>query len=266
MDDENDLELEEDLYTQACDYFLQLFCTQPAFANDEALERTLGIATSCDDKTILEMLEGALIQTWATLGISTDKPSLRIIATTPKILNLQLKKFTESSSRGKEALWPLVQIVRTYFDCPFLKQGLVVADCPGMTDSNQDRRGGSLDYLADCTAVIVTGAVDRVCDQRSVKEYVIEYARLKTGSNIFVVLTKIDIVEGRSHDLTEAEEQKLDSLEEAANDAIDTAQAMDKAYKKARGGAKLKCLDKLNAAAKNSALANQRLRLSLIHI
>ena len=147
LDTDVDVDAENDLYTKAEDYFLQLFCTQSAFADDKLAE-TLGKGASCDGKLAMGKLNTALNHLWVSLGLSEDNPSLRFAADTTKTLNVQLERFTESRSRGQEALWPLVQIVRTYFDCPFLKQGLIVADCPGLTDSTEQRRIAPRHYLS----------------------------------------------------------------------------------------------------------------------
>ena len=218
-----------DLCVQAQDYFLQLFGSQPDFEDEEALEQTFQLAVSADDQAILKRLEQGVSRIWAYFDLPSDQSILTVKASTPSALNIQLKRFTEKRSRGAGALWSIVSIVRTYFDSPLLEQGLVIADCPGLTDKNQERRTGSLRYMSACTAVMIIGAIDRIRDHSSSKEYIIDYVNLKTSSNVFLIVTKCNLSKADEHQLATLEQiaDYAEDQENEAQSAVDSASEAD---------------------------------------
>ncbi|TKX19543.1 hypothetical protein C1H76_8392 [Elsinoe australis] len=106
-----------------------------------------------------------------------------------------MRPFVESPRQGETGYWQLIDMVRTYLPTALLRRGLVIADCPGLTDYHKMRRTASETYLKGCDMVFVLAPVDRITDSPEVRKYVRNYLTSHGLENVVVVPTQTDKME-----------------------------------------------------------------------
>lgn len=67
----------------------------------------------------------------------------------------ELRSMVVALKKDYAARWPLLSVVRVYIHSPFLQDGLVLADVPGVMDSNAARNSRAKEYLQKCSAVCI---------------------------------------------------------------------------------------------------------------
>ncbi|KAH7359284.1 hypothetical protein B0T11DRAFT_355944 [Plectosphaerella cucumerina] len=81
----------------------------------------------------------------------------------------------------KDKFWPFTKVIKVYLDSPVLRTGLILADLPGLHDTNLARVKASKLYLLDCEEILIVAKIGRVVTDQSVKAYLTNEAiRLKT--------------------------------------------------------------------------------------
>jgi GTPase SAR1 family protein len=100
-------------------------------------------------------------------------------------------KFTEDS------FWPFTKIIQVYLDAPLLKAGIVLADMPGLQDSNLARVQVTQKYLMDCDAVLVCVEIGRAVTNQALKDTMFDFLVKtfkcsKRKCNQAIVCTKIE--------------------------------------------------------------------------
>jgi len=218
-DDDYDYEGSGDLSTQAEEFFLTVFSNVDGFDSEETLESTFEKAKSCDDTVMLTRLNKAMDRIWASLELTKENSVYELVANTPTEMNALLNRFIDRKSDDSEAFWPIVARVRTYFDSALLGQGFTIADCPGITDTNKQRRECSESYMATCSAVLVVGDIIRVGTDSSIRDYLQKYRQLKKSSNIILIATRMDLLQTELKGLDKTNQQRLAAIEKKARDA-----------------------------------------------
>ncbi|TLD06663.1 uncharacterized protein PgNI_08716 [Pyricularia grisea] len=69
----------------------------------------------------------------------------------------------------QDRYWPFTKIIRVYLDSDVLKNGLVLADLPGLQDTNLARVRATQDYLMRCENVFVVANIARAITDQSLK-------------------------------------------------------------------------------------------------
>ncbi|KAI5462790.1 hypothetical protein BGZ63DRAFT_352526, partial [Mariannaea sp. PMI_226] len=103
--------------------------------------------------------------------------------------------------------WPFTKIIRVYLDAHILKTGLVLADLPGLHDTNLARVRATQDYLIKCDNIIIVAKISRAITNQSLKSSLFfalsrhvpaewEGSRA-TNFKIAVVCTKSEEINGR---------------------------------------------------------------------
>lgn len=87
----------------------------------------------------------------------------------PNQFHTQLQIYVDSASRVKLAYWPLIRVVRVYVKAPVLQTGAVIADLPGVQDSNPARAEVATRYLKECSRIWVVTPVVRAVDNKTAK-------------------------------------------------------------------------------------------------
>jgi GTPase SAR1 family protein len=104
--------------------------------------------------------------------------------------------------------WPFVQKLRVYLNAYILREGLIIADLPGLRDLNSVRQAITERYVRQCHQILVVARIDRAITDESIKNIL----DLATRAN----LSKIDIVCTRSEDVQRGEEARNDFPAERA--------------------------------------------------
>lgn len=66
-------------------------------------------------------------------------------------------------------LWPFTKIIRVYLDAEVLKTGVVLADLPGLQDTNLARVRATQKYLQDCDHVFIATKISRAITDATLK-------------------------------------------------------------------------------------------------
>ena len=121
-------------------------------------------------------------------------------------------------SSTEQPRWPFIRKLRVHLNAYILSQGLIIADLPGLRDSNSARKAITERYVRQCHQIFAVARIDRAITDESVKD-IFELARRAN-------LAKVDVVCTRSEDV-QIREAKHDWIEERARieelqSAIDT--------------------------------------------
>jgi hypothetical protein len=107
-----------------------------------------------------QLIEWAREIEWPTGGVdgfwtSTAQTSEECVA--------QTKLFMQ------DKLWPFTKIIRVYLNSQVLKTGVVLADLPGLQDTNLARVRATQDYLIKCDNIIIVAKISRAITDQSLK-------------------------------------------------------------------------------------------------
>ncbi|KAJ4256900.1 hypothetical protein NW762_008996 [Fusarium torreyae] len=69
----------------------------------------------------------------------------------------------------QDKLWPFTKIIRVYLDSQVLKTGVVLADLPGLQDTNLARVRATQDYLVKCDNIVIVAKISRAITDQSLK-------------------------------------------------------------------------------------------------
>jgi GTPase SAR1 family protein len=69
----------------------------------------------------------------------------------------------------KDRFWPFTKIVRVYLDSPLLRAGIVLADMPGLQDTNLARVRMTQEYFIQCNTILVVAGIARAVTNQSLK-------------------------------------------------------------------------------------------------
>ncbi|PVH91907.1 hypothetical protein DM02DRAFT_544867, partial [Periconia macrospinosa] len=89
--------------------------------------------------------------------------------------------------------WPFVKKLTVHLKSVILSKGLIIADLPGLRDSNLARQSITERYMRDCHQIFAVAKIDRAITDQSVKD-IFDLARSASLSNISIVCTRSDEV------------------------------------------------------------------------
>ncbi|KAJ4027854.1 hypothetical protein NW752_000099 [Fusarium irregulare] len=69
----------------------------------------------------------------------------------------------------QDRFWPFTKIIRVYLDSPVLKTGVVLADLPGLQDTNLARVRATQDFLIKCDTIMIVAKISRAITDQSLK-------------------------------------------------------------------------------------------------
>ncbi|UNI13469.1 hypothetical protein JDV02_000212 [Purpureocillium takamizusanense] len=84
-------------------------------------------------------------------------------ATTAEECVEQTKRFAQ------DKYWPFTKIIRVYLSSQVLKTGVVLADLPGLHDTNLARVRATQDYLLKCDNILIVAKISRAITDQSLK-------------------------------------------------------------------------------------------------
>ncbi|KAF4556847.1 Hypothetical protein D9617_1g087290 [Elsinoe fawcettii] len=120
--------------------------------------------------------------------------TIHIEQPTSSDLKKTLEIYSERPATGETGLWPLVDIVRTFVPTPLLAKGLVIVDCPGLSDKNPIRRGAAEKCLQDAQMVFVLIPIGRIASNPQLDRYLRHLLISKSLEDIVIVPTQIDAI------------------------------------------------------------------------
>ncbi|KAI9873628.1 MAG: hypothetical protein M1830_010773 [Pleopsidium flavum] len=182
----------------ALETFRALFCDLDEFHNDICAKTFLSALTSEKDEQVLPQLYD-----WTDLLLSSlhaDSGTVFLQASTVEDLADLVEPFTRTPPALDEetsppAPWPLVQIVKLGVQSAFAKTGLIVADLPGLSDTNTNRVRATQRYQRECSFACVVAPISRVLTDNLVEGW-LQDAFERWGSNKALICTYTDVSGG----------------------------------------------------------------------
>ncbi|KAF3397951.1 Nuclear GTPase SLIP-GC [Penicillium rolfsii] len=115
-------------------------------------------------------------------------------------------ELTKPFVRGR--LWPFARIIRVYIDAPILRVGFVIADLPGLQDTNLARVKAAQEYLTKCDHIFVVASISRALTDESLRTSLHSAKSSFAPANgkdsegkvpkVGVICTKTDIIDVKS--------------------------------------------------------------------
>ncbi|CAI6334688.1 unnamed protein product [Periconia digitata] len=101
---------------------------------------------------------------------------------------------TSPESRHQSHPWPLIKKITVHLNSFILSKDLVIADLPGLRDSNLARQNITERYIRVCHQILVVARIDRAITDQSIRD-IFDLARRANLSNIGIVCTRSDDVD-----------------------------------------------------------------------
>ncbi|KAK4990754.1 hypothetical protein LTR50_002290 [Elasticomyces elasticus] len=234
--DPNDIELRQDMEEKestAFHFFMSLFCDRPQFQDEDTATRFLRSAANEKDPAMIRNLLQWIEELKSTLDFTAGQTT--IVASTPEELNSKLARYRapDASIGGESPLpspWPVVRNIRIYLRSRILRHGMIIADTPGITDTNQIKRDATLEYVDGCDISVIVNRINRaLCDPVSHKMMIDCFRRSRNGKNkVMMICTRSDCLEEKEIGRTRNDQIALLPLQKKVSDwqeMIDDAQA-----------------------------------------
>ncbi|KFY77671.1 hypothetical protein V499_03018 [Pseudogymnoascus sp. VKM F-103] len=77
--------------------------------------------------------------------------------------------YEKTSIFMQDQFWPFTKIIRVYIEAQILKAGIILADLPGLHDTNLARVKAAQDYLLRCDHIFVVARISRAITNESLK-------------------------------------------------------------------------------------------------
>ena len=233
-----------------------LFNDRPEFANPTRGRAFLDKELDGPGREIL----GAMCQWLDELLRSYDvvEDALDLNADTPEDLAKVVEPFIKTpfiadNEPAQASPWPIVRLVKIGLDCPLLREGIVIADVPGVSDTNVTRVSYAYLHLRRCNFLLVCADISRIETDRSTQSH-LSRAFKTNGSMKALVATRADVI-GDSNELQSRAAQnelvrELRMVLERMNEDVKSLNDQKKKLKSKTPGEVLLQLSELSEAKK----------------
>ncbi|KAF7719665.1 Dynamin family protein [Penicillium ucsense] len=143
------------------------------------------------ENEILSAFKEEALRTLSSRLTGSDSSQFLFVADDLEDCKEQLDFLTSGPEDSKRpALWPFIKLIRVYINLPILKHGLVLADLPGLRDTNHARVRATEKYLAaKCDEVFIVANISRSVSNESIYEIMNKCGKMK---RIRIVCTRAD--------------------------------------------------------------------------
>lgn len=193
--DENEEEEIKQKCETAFEFFHSLLCNHKDFATMENVEDFFDDHKDDNPQAVTEHLAGHIISFLKTRALQDGQEIFECI--NDRQLNDVFKKVarpirTRGRAGKQPSPWPLVVKVKVRQDLDILRTGLVLADTPGLNDSNLSVVENTTNYLTSADTVLVFASVKRVSKNESLDQQLKDCINLGKMHNTVLVVTMID--------------------------------------------------------------------------
>ncbi|OBT59443.1 hypothetical protein VE04_00611 [Pseudogymnoascus sp. 24MN13] len=84
----------------------------------------------------------------------------------------------------EDRFWPFTKIIRVYIEAQILKSGIILADLPGLHDTNLARVKATQDYLLRCDHIFVVARISRAITNQSLKSSLLSVVSKHAGQEL----------------------------------------------------------------------------------
>ncbi|KAK1982970.1 tat pathway signal sequence [Colletotrichum cereale] len=100
--------------------------------------------------------------------------TISLVDVSAKGLSDQMQAYVGRKAQDKEGdglnPWPMIKVIRIFTKAPALSTGAVIADLPGIQDSNAARAEVANNYMKDCSGLWIVAPIVRAVDDKSAKD------------------------------------------------------------------------------------------------
>lgn len=192
--EEDDLNELQRQYENATEFFQILLCDQDGFESKEAAEGYFDDRKGDDIDDVVEDLTD-LIEAFKSTRNLQDNVEYRSAETHGELAEIfKLVSRAPAATRSqKPHPWPLIVKVQILQDKDILNAGVVLADCPGITDTNRGVVDSTMNYLKQAGTILIFEKIERITENPALEANIRACLRLGKRSNIHLVVTKIDL-------------------------------------------------------------------------
>ncbi|RMX86985.1 hypothetical protein D0868_15058 [Hortaea werneckii] len=205
-------------YETALIFFNSLLCQRDEFKDPAATQEYFRNANSRDDEDILCQLN-TWIQDYLN-SLNRSHGTTVVEGNTMLEVNRKLTMFKGPSKAGVDGYraaspWPLVRKITTNLRARVLSEGAVLADLPGVSDTNKLRVQATREYIQGCDMIVIAHPILRIQSSDSVSKNIKDCIRSGKQSNLIIVCTKIDDIQhSRECEMSNDDRKVLGKLKE----------------------------------------------------
>ena len=174
LDDDVEDDLEQKSQT-GLEFFHHLLCNHEDFATlDDVM--TFFDDHKDDQRGITEDIMGRIVDLMDERDLCDEQETYECVD--ERELNQVFKKISRPvRSRGNKnktpSPWPLVSKVKVRQDLDLLRSGLVLADTPGINDTNLTVVENTTNYLKDADSILIFASIKRISDNKALVSRVV---------------------------------------------------------------------------------------------
>ncbi|KAK2029651.1 tat pathway signal sequence [Colletotrichum zoysiae] len=158
--------VKQDMESGSSDY------TRPSTEPGMALLRLTAVYPSLTPQGIASIERDALMDNTDVQEILGRRISLADVSARGLSDKMQayMGKKTQDKQENKFNPWPLIKVVRIFTKADALSTGAVIADLPGVQDSNAARAAVASKYMKDCSGIWIVAPITRAADEQCAKD------------------------------------------------------------------------------------------------
>ncbi|RMY13686.1 hypothetical protein D0867_07381 [Hortaea werneckii] len=216
--DNDECDVYQNNYDTALTFFNTLLCERDEFKTPAATQEYFRNANSRDDENILSQLK-LWIRDYLK-SLNRCEGATVVEGNTMTEVNRKLAIFKGPSKSGVDGLhaaspWPLVHNITTHLRARILSEGAVLADLPGVSDTNKLRVQATREYIQGCDTIVIAHPILRIQSSDSVWSNIKDCIRSGKQSNLIIVCTKIDDIQhSREREMSSDDHKVLEKLRE----------------------------------------------------
>lgn len=128
------------------------------------------------------------------------------------------KKIFAGPVKDSASPWPLVRKITIHVNARILRDGVVLADLPGLADTNLTRVKATKEYIKGCSTIIIVHPITRILSAVPVFKHVRECYRNGKIDNTVIAITNTDgFRHDRERSLSQSDQVYLDDLKRTAS-------------------------------------------------
>lgn len=195
--DEDELKDMKQKHDTGVDFFLTLLRDREEFEDVDETSEYFDDRRSDDEDDVVSDLKGYVDELLDSEGIRDNEYSRSHTAESESELNdiFQAVSGVPGSTgiaKRKPSLWPLILKVEVHQDKDILNAGVVLADLPGVTDTNQTVIQNTKNYIKGAGTILVFATPSRIEKNPDLEANLTECVKRRKMHSTYLIVTNID--------------------------------------------------------------------------
>lgn len=184
----------------AVDFFLAVLSHGDSFKGEEDIVAFIKNAKSQSGETGVQDVLRRILVLLDKFRQKSGSSQLTFAGNDMSLITMKLNSLRRPNPQADSSPaspWPLISRAQIQMSTLLLNVSVMLADLPGLTDSNQIRVEATKAYLKSCSCVVIVHPIARIVDSETVMSSLRECAR-RAKSNVIIVATKVDEMKFRT--------------------------------------------------------------------